>query len=1173
MRGKSLKLGVWNIHGYKTKDYIKFKDPAFVNKLTDKDIFCIIETHCQLKDCLKLSEYHPFHLIRPKSIKCNKRSGGLSIYIKKSLKPGVKILKQKSVDFQWLLLDKQFFGLNKDIFLCFVYNPPPDSTYLMKLNIDILSLIEEDVSKFSDHGDIILAGDFNARVGIEPDFICNDCEDPSTNFINYSPDITISSRNSEDKTILPRGRNLLELCIQSKLRILNGRKFGDTLGRYTSFQPQGCSVVDYFIVSECLMKKISLFHVHDYVGTMSDHCQISILLNVNYHVSPISNNCILKSLPLSYVWTEESACKFQNVLKSDRIQEKLRTFVKNDVNFSDTGINSLINDFNDILYDVADTSLKRKSQKINSNKKVTKKPKWQDHSLEELKKQLIDKEVLFKKYNKDPLVRGSYFSALKHYRKARRAKIRNHKQNVLDELDEIKDKNPKLYWELLNKFFREEDNQENCSENISAEEWLKYFKDLNSSKTNNNSNIDVLLELAENKKIFNELDNKITEKEVLHAIKSLKNKKACGLDKILNEMLKYGHSELIQPLSKIFNTILLSGFFPKIWCESIITPIHKAGDITDPNNYRGIAISSNIGKLFTKVLNNRLEEFLAKNKIIAEEQIGFTKGKRPTDHLFVLKSLIDQHTVKGSKPLYTCFVDFRRAFDTVDHLALFYKLCKIGISTSFYNVIKSLYLNNTLCIKIRDKLTSDFRSHVGVRQGDNLSPTLFKIFINDFKHKLDASCDPVQMADINVSCLLYADDLLLLSNSEKGLQNSLDKLSSYCDKWNLEVNIKKTKSLTFSVLGHVKNTKLYYKGSTLENTKFYKYLGVTFSSSGNFNEAKDIMYKKGVKAFFKYLKYFKNIKPGIETLMHIFDHTVKPVLLYGSEIWGSFDSKKLNKNNPDYHKFCVDLKPEKVHLKFCRFILGVNRHATNLAVYGELGRYPIMIDVLASMIKYFKRIKTSDNTLLNNAYQASKELAQKGYNSWMQNIYALLKFLNMTEEHILTLKGNLNKIIKKKLSIKFSETWKTKLFENKRKNKKHGNKLRTYRLFKDNYKFEKYLTILSQQQRNCFTKFRIGCHKLEIERGRYFNIDEDKRICKLCNTVVEDEIHFLLNCTTLSTVRAPIINSILTKYPNLKNLENKSLFIWLMSNENKNCMGQVCQLINSLNNVRNDLLG
>lgn len=97
------------------------------------------------------------------------------------------------------------------------------------------------------------------------------------------------------------------------------------------------------------------------------------------------------------------------------------------------------------------------------------------------------------------------------------------------------------------------------------------------------------------------------------------------------------------------------------------------------------------------------------------------------------------------------------------------------------------------------------------------------------------------------------------------------------------------------------------------------------SASGSFTEAKDDLYKRGLKALFKYKKSFNLYKPKIYTLSHIFDHTVKPVLLYGSEIWGSSVINKLNKNEHNLFKLCKDMKQESIHVKFCKFSLGLGK--------------------------------------------------------------------------------------------------------------------------------------------------------------------------------------------------------------------------------------------------------
>lgn len=518
-----------------------------------------------------IAEFDVINLIRPRSPRSRNRSGGLSIYIKNYIRKGGKFLEHETSDYIWLKLDKSFFGISRHIYICFLYDPPAESTYSRQFDADIFSLIEKDISKRSKDGDIILAGDFNARTGDEPDLIRGDSSNHTPLFNSYSPDIDLPSRSSQDNILSQRGKYLIDSCIQDKLRILNGRTFEDTFGQCTSHQPNGSSVIYYFIVSEYLVKYISFFHVHDFIGTMSDYCHISMMLNVKYSVENDCKHggCPLEPISPSYIWTDKSSAEFQNVLSSSEIQNDLSNFIKLHVDQIESGINSLINNFNQVIYDVANKSLRKKHHSLKKSNKKKKKPNWENLSLSVLKKHLIGKENLFKKYNKDPYIRSSYFSALKHYRKSRKNTIRLYRQNLVNQLDTLKDNNPKAYWKLLNKFVSDGgDSRVQSQDNVSAEEWLNYFRELNTAKNINNQDLNKLLTEAEKCKQFNELDFKISEKEVLHTLKSIKNKNACGFDQISNEMLKYGFLHFSQPLLKIFDNVLTCGIFPKIWCKS-----------------------------------------------------------------------------------------------------------------------------------------------------------------------------------------------------------------------------------------------------------------------------------------------------------------------------------------------------------------------------------------------------------------------------------------------------------------------------------------------------------------------------------------------------------------------------------------------------------------------------
>jgi hypothetical protein len=165
----------------------------------------------------------------------------------------------------------------------------------------------------------------------------------------------------------------------------------------------------------------------------------------------------------------------------------------------------------------------------------------------------------------------------------------------------------------------------------------------------------------------------------------------------------------------------------------------------------------------------------------------------------------------------------------------------------------------------------------------------------------------------------------------------------------MSLNTKKTKVMVFTKSGKNKNLQMKYLDNLIDNVKQYTctYLGIVFNSSGSFTMARKEILNKGIKALLKFRKTFSLDTPGVNTLLHVFNHTVKPVLLYGSEIWGYFSHKKFIKNRDLFVKNEINkISAEKVHTKFCKFVLGVRTKSANSACRGELGSYPLLFDVL-----------------------------------------------------------------------------------------------------------------------------------------------------------------------------------------------------------------------------------
>ena len=395
-------------------------------------------------------------------------------------------------------------------------------------------------------------------------------------------------------------------------------------------------------------------------------------------------------------------------------------------------------------------------------------------------------------------------------------------------------------------------------------------------------------------------------------------------------------------------------------------PIYKSDGCDNPSNYRGITITSCVGKLFTSVINQRIIKFVEKQRIVSHHQKGLKKSYRTADHIFIVKALINKYLHKGKK-LYLCFVDFKKAYDSVWRNGLFYKLINCGFGTKILGILKSVYDNTLSCVKLSRGLTNSFKSSVGVCQGCNLNPILFNIFINDFIELFspsDLSCFPVKLKSMSLNCLLYADDLLLMSETETGIQNCLNKLHVYCKKWCLKINMKKTQYLVINRNGKQPKCNLHFGDNIVKQTNECCYLGVMITACGSFSSSMKMLYKKGLKAMFCLLNNVNKTKQlPVKILLDLFDKMISPVILYNYEVWGaSLLRKNYSEQNLADNLFHLKCLQEDLHMKFMKIALGVNSKATNFAVRSELGRFPLHIKIYTAMLKYWNRL----NNFINN---------------------------------------------------------------------------------------------------------------------------------------------------------------------------------------------------------------
>jgi hypothetical protein len=249
--------------------------------------------------------------------------------------------------------------------------------------------------------------------------------------------------------------------------------------------------------------------------------------------------------------------------------------------------------------------------------------------------------------------------------------------------------------------------------------------------------------------------------------------------------------KLLHDLHVIFGVAFGSGTVPAVWCSAFLSAVFKKGDASLMDNYRGIAVGAVMGKLYSIILCERLSRYCEEHGYRAKGQAGFRHDKRTSDHVFVLKHLIDQHRLgrAAQRHMFVCFVDFRKAYDSVRRDLLMKCLVDIGLHGSMLSTIMHMYWQAPMITKVGKKLGQPFDSTRGVKQGDPLSPLLFGIFIDRIEAWLESRAPGcgVKVGEQLLQLLLYADDLALVCSAPTQLQTMLDALHAFCVEYDMVV--------------------------------------------------------------------------------------------------------------------------------------------------------------------------------------------------------------------------------------------------------------------------------------------------------------------------------------------------------------------------------------------------
>ena len=576
------------------------------------------------------------------------------------------------------------------------------------------------------------------------------------------------------------------------------------------------------------------------------------------------------------------------------------------------------------------------------------------------------------------------------------------------------------------------------------------------------------------------------------------------------------------------------GKVPLDWLRGVIVPIHKDGNKKEPLNYRPITLLSIAGKVYTGILQARLMNWCEKNNIIVIEQGGFRPGRGCPEQLYTLTELIKLRR-RRKEMTYACFIDIRKAYDTVWHDGLKMKLIENGITGPMYRAICSLYSGCESTVRLDGQLgyTDFFPIETGVRQGCILSPLLYSIFINDLAKTLKqthagASIDTESAVQLCV--LLYADDIVILADDMEELEYLMSIVHDYSVKWRFEVNHSKCGLMRFNVSGNAIPTEEIKLGpKVVPWVATYKYLGVELHNGVPFREYKKRALASATRAGHRVAGMgMYSGKLSVPLGIQVYQTLVRPLMEYAAEI--------------------VSLTPwhqaEQLQLTMAKRILQCSTRTMGTAVMGELGWWSMEARYQQLRVAFWGKLQRMpidsparqvyDATMELNArtnsgdYQVpavepsegwevhrppTREISDHGLNTspgmtlWCTQLKCDLYQLGLSKywlnPSLIESEFGTHHLWRSKVKKVVGEREQARWW----KSAMNSDLLRTYRILKEPIQLQRefYLTVPHggwndriRIGRCALTRLRCGTNELRIHTGRMERLEVEDRLCPFC---------------------------------------------------------------------------
>ena len=510
------------------------------------------------------------------------------------------------------------------------------------------------------------------------------------------------------------------------------------------------------------------------------------------------------------------------------------------------------------------------------NPKDRKTAPWSNKLVKKLSKKKRKKWDRYR-YTKNVQDHAAYKEAEEKFNDVKESAIRRYEQNIIAN----KNTNRKRYYDYINK----KDKYMNRKITL-KKDGIKYDQDEKCADILNNFFASVF---TQGQSVANNLPSEqsnipnidaieITESKVRDKISSLDVNKSIGPDGIPPLVIKELPDFFAPKITKILLRSYHEGHVPALLKTSFITPLHKSGSREEPANYRPISLTPIIAKLMESIFRDHIEEHLRKNNLVSPRQHGFCKGKSTTTNMIDFWDDISLLS-ELSTSISIIYTDLRKAFDSVPHDLLMYKVRRMGITGKIHDWLKNFLEVRKQKVSINGSLSEAAAVVSGVPQGGVLSGTLFSIYINDL---------PTVIKHCMIS--LYADDAKLYypigdENSIQLVQQDINQLVAWCSRWRLNLNSRKCFQIQYNPKSFARSFNPIY---FIENEEIAHHvdgrdLGITISSDLKFHKHVNEVCRKANAEIHRIRRTFRSRTPKF--LADMYKIFVRSQLEYCVEVW------------------------------------------------------------------------------------------------------------------------------------------------------------------------------------------------------------------------------------------------------------------------------------------------